>query len=164
MLESLPKRFEHVKGVVERAYMVSEFLENDKEFLISAAYLHDIGYSNLLNKNNFHPLDGALYLKSKNLDRLASLVAYHSSALFEAELRGFSKQLKQFEKEDSLIDSALTYCDMTTNSEGKQVSFKDRLDNIFSRYDKSTIVYAAMNKSLPKLENDVKRIENLMKK
>ncbi len=63
-------------------------------FLIAAAYLHDIGYAPSLKKTGFHPLDGANYVLQALGNRLlASLVAYHSEAQFEAELRGYDQAL-----------------------------------------------------------------------
>ncbi len=42
----------------------------------------------------FHPLDGARYLRMKNVDeRLVRLVAHHSCALCEARERGLETDL-----------------------------------------------------------------------
>lgn len=60
----------------------------------------------------------------------------------------------QFERENSLLVDALTYCDMTTNFLGEKVTFKERLDDIFSRYDKTTIVNKAVHQAMPELSEN----------
>ncbi|GCE26416.1 metal-dependent phosphohydrolase, HD subdomain protein [Dictyobacter alpinus] len=138
------------------------FHEEDKKLLIAAAYLHDIGYAPQLQKTSFHPLDGAWYLYSCNQDRLASLVAYHSESTFEAELRGLLPELEKIPREHSLIAEALTYCDMTTRGDGTQVSFSERLEDIFSRYDSDDIVYKAITAATPALRSDVEHTEQAL--
>ncbi|GCE18688.1 HD domain-containing protein [Dictyobacter kobayashii] len=163
LLASLGNRWLHVQGVVERAKWVGAiFNEEDRNLLIAAAYLHDIGYAPPLQKTGFHPLDGACYLYNCNQDRLASLVAYHSESTFEAELRGLLPELERIPREHSLIADALTYCDMTTSGDGKQVSFKERLDDIFNRYDHSHIVYKAIKSATPALTLDIEHTEQAL--
>ncbi|MEN8907978.1 MAG: HD domain-containing protein, partial [Clostridiales bacterium] len=129
LLKDLPIRLKHVKGVVKQAYRVGQiFNENEKNILIETAYLHDIGYAVSLNKTGFHPLDGAVFIKNNGLDRVASLVAYHTGALFEARLRNLEDELVKFEKEDSLLADALNYCDMTTSSTGELITFEERIN------------------------------------
>jgi len=60
----------------------------DREVLIAAAYLHDIGYARELVTTGFHPLDGARWLRGQGYERLACLVAHHSGARFEAQVKG----------------------------------------------------------------------------
>ena len=85
LLSPLGDRWLHTKGVVARAQQIGgAFDEADRFLLIAAAYLHDIGYAPPLQKTGFHPLDGAYYLLSLGQNRLASLVAYHSEAQYEA--------------------------------------------------------------------------------
>src|SRR5712691_9011332 len=135
LISALGNRWLHTKGVVERARHVGKaFNEADRSLLIEAAYLHDIGYAPSLNKTNFHPLDGATYLRSQGQTRLASLVAYHSAAQFEARLRGLASELSKFQPEHSAIADALTYCDMITGPTGLEVPFEERIAAIFQRY------------------------------
>ena len=57
--------------------------------LLPAAVLHDIGYSPVLARVRFHPLDGARFLSARGWDaRVVALVAHHSAAAIEAEIRG----------------------------------------------------------------------------
>lgn len=160
LLAPLGDRWLHVQGVVKRAYQISAiFNEHDHTILIAAAYLHDIGYAPSLLKTGFHPLDGANYLRAHRQERLASLVAYHSGAQFEAHLRGLTPELLTFSHEHSIIDDALTYCDMHTGPTGRSISFQQRIDDIFQRYDEKHVVHQAIYKALPSLRKAVEHIE-----
>ncbi|GCE04244.1 HD domain-containing protein [Dictyobacter aurantiacus] len=156
----LGNRWLHVQSVVEKAREIgSVFNEEDRCYLIAAAYLHDIAYAPDLQRTGFHPIDGAYYLRQQEQERLASLVAYHSEARFEAELRGLSQELHQFEPEHSPVADALIYCDMMTNSKGDRVSFSERLADIYRRYDKNHIVSKAIHQAEPFLAEAVRRTE-----
>ena len=160
LLAPLGNRWLHVQGVVERARGIGEiFGTEDRDCLIASAYLHDIGYAPSLKKIGFHPLDGAYYLRSLGHERLAALVAYHSGAYFEAQLRGCEKALNEFPRERSAVADALTYCDMTTNSVGMPVSLKERLADIFARYGDTDIVSQALHKALPYIALSVGRTQ-----
>src|SRR5947209_7611742 len=99
----LPRRWAHVRGVARRARLAAPLLSaRDGELMISAALLHDIGYAPDLVIRGFHPLDGARFLRGIGcLDRLVNLVAHHSCAALEAELRGLSDELAEFEDEET---------------------------------------------------------------
>src|SRR5436309_924196 len=104
LISPLGNRWLHIQGVAEQARAICNILdENDQIYLIAAAYLHDIGYALELRKTGFHPLDGAYYLLSHDQQRLASLVAYHSEAQFEANLRGLAEELEKIPREYSAI-------------------------------------------------------------
>src|SRR6266702_2829001 len=108
LLSLLGERWLHIKGVVEDAQAVGKaFNEEDRVLLIAAAYMHDIGHAPSLNRTDFHPLDGAYYLLSHNQQRLASLVAYHSEAQYEAHLRGLTTALEKIPQEHSAQADAL---------------------------------------------------------
>lgn len=64
---------------------------------MAAAWLHDIGYTPELATTQFHPLDGARYLRD---DRVVNLVAHHSGARYEAAERGLEAELSAFPLED----------------------------------------------------------------
>ncbi|MGI9058280.1 MAG: HD domain-containing protein [Ktedonobacteraceae bacterium] len=165
LLAPLGNRWLHVQGVVERARWIGEIFDaEDKALLIASAYMHDIGYAPSLKKTGFHPLDGACYVRSLGYERLGSLVAYHSSAYFEAELRGFEKALSEFTCERSVVADALTYCDMTTNSVGLPVTLKERLADIFSRYGDADVVTQALHKALPYISLSVGRTQLRLRK
>jgi HD superfamily phosphodiesterase len=124
-----------VLGVVDRAHRIRGILEpTEGDVLLAAAYLHDIGYAPELARTGFHPLDGARYVRSRGHERLACLVAHHSGARYEAEERGLELELGEFPAEDTLVARALTYCDLTTGPDGRQVEARARLADVVVRY------------------------------
>jgi hypothetical protein len=152
LLPPLGDRWLHVQGVVERAQWVSQVLNTDEDrlYLVAAAYLHDIGYAPALKCTGLHPLDGAWYIHSAlGNERLASLVAHHSEARFEAQLRGYAPDLKVFPREQSAVADALMYCDITTDATGKRVSLKQRIADIVRRYGETDVVIQALQQARP---------------
>jgi hypothetical protein len=100
LLSPLGNRWLHVQGVVNRASWVGQtFEEEDRILLLASGYLHDIGYAPSLRVSEFHPLDGALYVRSCGYERLAALIAHHFAARFEAHLRGCDQLLQEFPRE-----------------------------------------------------------------
>ena len=163
LLSPLGNRWLHVQGVAEKARGMSKaFSENDGTYLVAAAYLHDIGYASSLKRTGFHPIDGAYYLRSHRKNRLASLVAYHSEAQFEAYLRGLLSELDIFPRQCSSISDALTYCDITTSPIGLSITFQERITDIFSRYSETDIVSQAIHQAVPSLSLAVKRTQRMI--
>lgn len=129
----LGRRWTHVRAVAALAGSLP--LDADaRDELVAAAYVHDIGYSDELSETGFHPLDGARYLRRQGRENLARLVAHHSNARFEAKLRGLANYEVEFPYGASLLDDALTVCDLTTSPDGKPVSLHDRVREIVERY------------------------------
>jgi hypothetical protein len=160
LLSPLGNRWLHVQGVVKRAFWVSQtFEEEDRLLLLASAYLHDIGYAPSLRITGFHPLDGALYVRSCGYERLASLIAHHFEARFEAHLRGCDQLLREFPREHSALADALTYCDATTSPTGEQISLKERAAEIRSRYGEHDLVVQALRLAMPYLALTVGRIQ-----
>jgi hypothetical protein len=160
LLNPLETRWRHVQGVAHRACQIASILpKNEQPYLIAAAYLHDIGYAPELQKTGFHPLDGANYLRNQGQERLARLVAYHSGAQFEANLRGLASDLTLFPPETSETQDALNYCDMTTSPTGEHISFQERISDILSRYGETDIVAQAINQAQPSLWRAVERTQ-----
>ncbi len=132
---ALPRRWRHVRSVARRAGWVAETLSLPDD-LVAAGWLHDIGYAPELVETGFHPLDGARFLRRAGVDRqVVSLVAYHSCAQIEADVRGLGAELAaEFTPADPLLSDALLYCDMTTGPDGDYVRPADRLAEIRERY------------------------------
>jgi HD superfamily phosphodiesterase len=130
--------------------------------LVAAAYLHDIGYATELAETGFHPLDGAVWLRSQGLARLAGLVAHHSGARFEAAARGYAERLAAFSEEQSAVADALTYCDLTTGPNGERISVASRLDEIKVRYGPASLVTQAINAATDTLGAAVARTQARM--
>jgi hypothetical protein len=160
LLSPLGNRWLHVQGVVKRASWVGQtFEEGDRLLLLAAAYLHDIGYAPSLRVTGFHPLDGALYVRSCGYERFAALIAHHFEARFEAHLRGCDQLMQEFPREHSAVADALTYCDATTSPKGEQVSLKKRAAEIRARYGEQDLVVQALRLAMPYLALTVGRIQ-----
>ena len=133
---ALPRRWRHVRAVAAEAARLSTLPAVSGELLVAAAWLHDIGYAPRLAVTGFHPLDGAWFLRDKGAgDRLASLVAHHSCAVYEARVRGLDGVLlAEFEREDSPTYDALVFCDLTTGPNGEPLTYRARMDEVKQRY------------------------------
>ena len=162
LAESLLRRWHHVRSVGRRARRVARTLELPDD-LVAAAWLHDIGYAPELVATGFHPLDGARYLRRIGADdRVARLVAHHSCAGYEARVRGLEQDLlAEFVPEESLTYDALVFCDMTVGPDGEEISFEDRVREVYQRYGEGDIAQA-LNMAEPCLKAAVDRVAQAM--
>lgn len=136
------------------------FIDTDGELLTAAAVLHDVGYSPEIADTGFHPLDGALALRAiTDVGRLVALVAHHSCAYREAELRGLSAELAEWVDEETPLRDGLWWADMTTSPDGKPVAFDDRLKEIQDRYGPQDVVTFFVRQAEPELRGAVERTE-----
>ncbi|QFZ16591.1 HD domain-containing protein [Saccharothrix syringae] len=161
----LPRRWSHVQGVAKRAVSISSMFEAmDAEVLASAAILHDIGYSRRISKTNFHPLDGALYLASIGTSRrLCSLVANHTCAYREADLRGLSAELAEWDDEKTAVRDALWWADMTTTPDGLVTNVRERIEEIQARYGPGDLVSTFIQRATSELVDAVDRTEERLR-
>ncbi len=154
LLSPVGTRWQHVRQVAEQARRVTKaVLPADRDLLVAAAYLHDVGYAPALAVTGFHPLDGARWVRDHGPGgRLARLIAHHSCAIYEARVRGFlDALLAEFEPEESATYDALVFCDMTTGPTGRTVSFEERISEIFERYGPDHEVSHALKLSRDRL-------------
>lgn len=136
------------------------FSVDDGELLVGAALLHDIGYAPDLASTGFHALDGAQYLRGVGCPaRLVNLVAHHSCAAVEAELRGCSGELAEFEDERTPLRDALWWADMTTTPDGAETTMADRVAEIQSRYGPDDLVSGVIRRAWRNLTAAVERTE-----
>ncbi len=159
LLAELGNRWGHSDSVGQRARTVARIAGEDGELLIAAAYLHDVGYSPRLNRLGFHPVDGARHLRELGHERLARLVAHHSSARSEAARRGLSAELADFPVEDPVLADALTYCDLTTGPAGQYFTLTERLAEVEARYGGGHDVVVSVRAAEPRLREAVARTE-----
>jgi HD domain len=161
LAEALPRRWEHVQGVADKAERVTASLALSSEVLVSAAWLHDIGYAPGVVETGFHPLDGARYLVGLGaLERVVNLVARHSNAILEAEIRGIGDLVTVFPDECGPLRDALWDCDLTTSPDGQPVSAPDRIAEIKARYGPGHIVTQFITDGAPELLAAVERTES----
>lgn len=158
---ALPRRWTHVEGVGRRARVAAPLFWGDNgELLIGAALLHDVGYAPDLFVTGFHPLDGARYLRGVGApDRLVNLVAHHSCATLEAELRWLSRELAEFEDERTALRDALWWADMTTTPDGEETTAAERVAEIQNRYGPDDLVSRFIRLAWDDLNAAVERTE-----
>jgi hypothetical protein len=137
LAEPLPRRWAHTQGVAAAARRLAPILGEDAELLEVAAWLHDIGYAPAIAHVDFHPLDGARYLRdAEHADlRVCALVAYHTGGLDGARERGLGDELEvEFTAPSEFLEDAITYCDLTTSPDGNEVDPEERVADIVRRY------------------------------
>lgn len=158
----LPQRWRHVQGVATRAQVFRHIHEPEQvELLTAACYVHDIGYASALVDTGFHPIDGARHLRRLRFDeRIVGLVAHHTCAAIEAQVRGLDRELaREFPHDDSLPHDELCFCDLTTTPTGAIVTVEARLAEVRSRYGQHSIVRRFIDLAEPELVASVRRIE-----
>jgi putative nucleotidyltransferase with HDIG domain len=159
---ALPRRWAHTQAVAERAETLAPILGADTDTLIAACLLHDIGYAPDLVDTGMHQLDGARFLRDTAGadDRLCRLVAYHSCADNEARQRDlFDVLAKEFDRERPDLARALTYCDMTTDPDGRHLDVRERLAEIHSRYGADHVVSRSITAATPCIVSSVRAVE-----
>lgn len=158
---SFPRRWSHVQGVGEQASRLAVlFTSEEQDLLVSAAVLHDIGYAPHLAVTGFHPLDGARFLADAGADeRLCGLVAHHSCAFREAELRGLSGELAEWVDEGTTLRDALWWADMSTTPDGRLTNVHDRIEEIQKRYGPEDLVTFFIRQAKSELVAAVERTE-----
>ena len=158
-----PKRWLHVQGVAKASVqLLADRSDIERSLLTEAAIVHDIGYASDLVDTGFHPIDGARYLRGLDVDdRVVNLVAHHSCARIEAELRGLGNILEvEFPRDDRLPHAELCFCDMTTGPDGKMLTIDARLQDIRDRYDPKSVVGRFVDRAEPELRATVSEVEN----
>ncbi|MBE3206514.1 MULTISPECIES: HD domain-containing protein [Parafrankia] len=159
LLTPLGDRWRHVQAVAAAAREVSAAVDpEERDLLVAAAWLHDIGYAPSIGHLRFHPVDGARFLESQEAPkRLCALVAHHSCARYEAEERGLTAELSAWELEVSPVMDALCAADMTTGPQGQRFTFDERIAEILSRYGDGSIVHRSVTRAWPELQATVER-------
>lgn len=160
---ALPRRWRHVRSVARRARWVAKQLALSED-LVAAAWLHDIGYAPELVQTGFHPLDGARYLRRAGItEQVVCLVAYHSCAQVEADVRGLGAELaSEFSPADPFLSDVLLYCDMTTGPDGDYVRPADRLVEIRGRYGPDHEVTRFVERAASEILATAGRVEELL--
>lgn len=159
---ALPRRWAHTQGVAAAAAdLIGDFTAAQATTLVTAAWLHDIGYSPAVAATGFHPLDGARFLRAQGLSvEVVSLVAFHTGAQFEADCRELAAELAEFPAPAAVLLDAVTCADMTTSPAGVPIAAEARLTDIFNRYSPGTAVSDAVHTSAPDLLAAVSRCQH----
>ena len=161
LADELPRRYSHVRGVAKQAERLGSVSPDERVLLVTCAWLHDIGYASGLVDTGFHPIDGARYLRELEADeRVVNLVAHHSCAAVEADLRGLDGVLqREFPRDPTLPHDELCYCDQTTSPDGAVVDVTERLAEIRTRYPDGHVVRRYVDAAESQLTEIVRRIE-----
>ncbi|WP_233345913.1 HD domain-containing protein [Saccharomonospora iraqiensis] len=161
LVEPLGRRWWHVRAVADKAETLAYAVApNEKMILLTAAWLHDIGYSPRIGETRFHPLDGARFLRDQNWPgTIVNLVAHHSGARFEAVERGLSTEINEFPFADSPVMDALVTADLTTGPGGEEMTYEERITEILERYPDDHPVHRTWVKAAPVLKECVVRTE-----
>src|SRR3954451_1292946 len=132
LLAPLGRRWRHVEGVARRAGTLSSLASAaERPAVVTAAWLHDVGYAPEIVVTGLHPLDGARYLRSEGWPELVvCLVAHHTGAEVEAEERGLSRELAEFDRPPEPLLDLVTTADLTTSPDGEEVDPEQRLAEI----------------------------------
>jgi len=156
----LPRRWAHSQGVCYRSGVIgTHVVEGDEVLLAQAAILHDVGYSPSIALTGFHPLDGARHLRSLGFDeQLVGLVAHHSCARVEAEIRDLGDELDEFADGPAGLTDALIFCDMTVSPDGQPVNIEERLAEVVERYGPDSLVGRFIHLAAPELRAATGRV------
>lgn len=144
LAEELPRRWQHVQAVGQRGREFRHFHNRHRlDLLVAAGYVHDIGYSERIAETGFHPIDGARHLRRLGFDEaIVGLVAHHTCAHVEADLRGLGLALRrEFPFDPALPHDELLFCDLTTGPSGEPVTVEDRLEEVKQRYGPDDLVH-----------------------
>lgn len=115
---------------------------------MSAAWLHDFGYSRQLVVTGFHPLDGARFLESVGVpDQVVALVAHHTGAPHEADEGGLLREWRELPSPDAAALDVLTMIDLATRSAGQPQLDVARIAGILGRYGEDDPVHRAVTRS-----------------
>lgn len=145
-------RWAHVQLVASTLQRILD-AEPCCESLVSAGWLHDIGYAPRLVDTGLHAVDGALFLDRAGAPReVVSLVAFHTGAEFEAEERGLVDAILQFDRPTQRDLDVLILADLLSGPTGERVTVEHRLDEIPTRYEPQHPVHRAVLRSRPYLE------------
>jgi hypothetical protein len=162
LLVGLPQRWRHTVRVAQRAEAVSITLgtSDEADTLVSAAWLHDIGYASSVHATGFHPLDGARYLRAHDWPlELAGLVAHHSGAAFIAAVRGLTGELSHFSDGPRPVADALAYADQTIGPDGRSMTLDQRFAEMLQRHGPDSPNAAAHPRRERRLREAVRRVD-----
>ncbi|MEU3446808.1 HD domain-containing protein [Streptomyces thermolilacinus] len=159
LLSPCGDRWLRTRAVAARAREAAAAVpETERDLLVAAAWLHDIGYAPELRDTGFHPLDGARHLEALGAPtRLVRLVARQPGAVYEAEQRGLSAEPAVHERENSPVLDALIFADLTTGPAGQSLDFGAGADQILGRYEPGSEAHDAISEALPYLQAAVQR-------
>ncbi|WP_218022483.1 HD domain-containing protein [Nocardia amamiensis] len=156
----MSRRWRHVQGVARQARQAVDVVD-DRDLLLAAAWLHDIGYAPSIRRTGFHPVDGAEFLRREGVpERLCALVANHSCACIEARNRNI---VINWPDEQTALRDALWWADMTTTPTGETTDVRTRIAEVRERYGPDHVVSRSLAEAAPELIEAADRTEKLLR-
>jgi hypothetical protein len=142
-------RLAHSRRVASQVQLALPLVDSDWRAAVSAAaWVHDIGYSPAAAVIGFHPLDGARWLRVEGWpDQVTGLVAWHTHAEKEADLRGISPYEDEFARPPDAALAVLTWADLTSAPDGVECEAEERLQQILDRYPPGSVVHEVTRSS-----------------
>ncbi|WP_051343092.1 HD domain-containing protein [Pseudonocardia spinosispora] len=163
LAEPLPRRWTHVRGVVELAREVAPVVADDPDMLIAAAALHDIGWSPAIRRSTLPALDAARRLEQLDAPaRLVGLVANYDFASLEARYRGLAEEHARYADERTPTRDALWYCDLRVGPDGQRMTVSERFAELFVRYAADTVGKEWFAEAEPELRAACDRTDALL--
>ncbi|GAA1434261.1 HDIG domain-containing protein [Microlunatus lacustris] len=160
LLSGDPERLAHSAAVAERAELLAVTVDaGDREVLVAAAWLHDIGYSLGVQQTGFHPVDGARHLRRSGWpQQVQDLVAHHSGSRFVAAVRTLEPSLAEFTFSEDELSDALTVADQTVGPGGRLMPVEERIADMLERHGPSSPNALAHSRRQPYLVEAVRRV------
>lgn len=133
---SSARRYAHSRGVAQQAARAARAMALDpdaRRHLLTAAWLHDIGYA---LPGSSHALDGARALRRAGHEDVARMVAHHSNAAARAQAAGLAPIGGEFPRpagRDAALLALLDVADLLTGPDGERVDPAGRLAGLVNR-------------------------------
>ncbi|MFM8828516.1 MAG: HD domain-containing protein [Actinomycetota bacterium] len=125
-----------------------------RRLLLTAAWLHDIGYA---LAGPHHAVAGARALRLAGHEHLARIVAHHSNAAERARLSGLTPIEDEFrypEGPDALVLALLDVSDLVTGPRGERVDPAGRLAGVVERHGPDSEAVTALVRNVNRLGAD----------
>ncbi|SKU61280.1 HD domain-containing protein [Mycobacteroides abscessus] len=143
-------RLAHTIGVVVEADWLAQALltDVDRQTVLAAAWIHDIGRAPDLNDTGFHPVDGARFARSLGFpSQIVSLIAHHTGATIEAQELGMQAELETFAPPDPRLLEVLSTADLSAGPDGAHIDPHVRLVEVLQRYPSDHSTHRAVARS-----------------
>ncbi|MDL5158292.1 phosphohydrolase [Actinomycetospora termitidis] len=115
LADHLPERWRRAQAIAREAVRLAGLPEVDREPLIHAAVLLDVGRSPVAARTGFPSLDAARFLRARRYpDRLLALVAHQLASGVEAEVAGLD--LGGLTDEESATRDTLWWCALVADA------------------------------------------------
>lgn len=149
-------RLAHIRRVLQTAREIEARHPFDGR-LVAAALYHDLGYAPDLAVTGYHPIDGAMLARADGLDaEIVDAVLHHSGAWLLAQRTRPELAAEHYGPACRMMDTplsrALTFCDNRSGPRGERFTLAQRVAEIRVRHARNTALMAALDVTLPALE------------